>query len=132
MPHLTSVASRAAILDFEVPRSRIITEIFAEILFVTVPKMKVSYLLDILVGGVCNINQLPVGEVLKRRSLSACPQFLVDFASFGGMGTVWDVGCVWLWGCVGGGGWDRWAWKKLRYYNINNYRIDRGLRTTGV
>ena len=59
MPHLTSVASRAAILDFEVPRSRIITEIFAEILFVTVPKMKVSYLLDILVGGVCNINQLP-------------------------------------------------------------------------
>ena len=30
-----------------------------------------------------------------RRSLSACPQFLV--VDFGGMGTVWDDGCV-LWG----------------------------------
>jgi hypothetical protein len=36
---------------------------------------------------------------LARRSLSACPQFLVAFC---GMGTVWDVGCV-LW-CVGGTG----------------------------
>jgi hypothetical protein len=69
MPHLTSVASRAAILDFEVPRSRIITEIFAEILFVTVPKI----LLDILVGGVCNINQLPVGEVFKKVPIGLPP-----------------------------------------------------------
>ena len=29
-------------------------------------KMKVSYLLDILVGGVGNIDQLPVGEVGKK------------------------------------------------------------------
>jgi hypothetical protein len=28
-------------------------------------QMKVSYLLDILVGGPCNIDQLPVGEVGK-------------------------------------------------------------------
>jgi hypothetical protein len=40
-------------------------EIFVKNLFVAVPKMKVSYLLDILVGGVCNIDQLPVGEVFK-------------------------------------------------------------------
>ena len=38
---------------------------------------------------------------LARRSLSACPQFLVDFAFFGGM-TVWDDGCV-LWSAGGGG-----------------------------
>ena len=66
MQHLTSVASRAAILDFEVPRCRIIAEITAEIPLVAVPKMKVSYLLDILVGGVCNIDKLPVGEVGKK------------------------------------------------------------------
>ena len=28
--------------------------------------MKVSYLLDILVGGVCNIYELPVDEVGKK------------------------------------------------------------------
>jgi hypothetical protein len=73
MPHLTSVASRAAILDFEVPSCRIIAEIFAEILFVPVPKMKVSYLLDILVGGVCNIYELPVGEVRKKIPIGLPP-----------------------------------------------------------
>ena len=67
-PHLTftSVASRAAVLNFEVPRCRIITEITAEIPLVAVPKMKVSYLLDILVGCVGNIDQLPVDEVGKK------------------------------------------------------------------
>ncbi len=64
--HLTSVASHATILDFKVPRCRIIVEITAEILFVAVPKMKVSYLLDILGGGVCNIYELPVDEVGKK------------------------------------------------------------------
>ncbi len=75
MPHLTFtfVASHAAILDFEVPRCRIITEFFAEILFVVVPKMKVSYLLDILVGGVGNIDQLPVGEVGKKVPIGLLP-----------------------------------------------------------
>ena len=75
MPHLTFtfVASRAAILDFEVPRRRIIAEIFAEIIFVVVPKMKVSYLLDILVGGVGNIDQLPVGEVGKKVPIGLPP-----------------------------------------------------------
>ena len=74
MPLLTSVASRAAILDFEVPRRcQIIAEIFAEILFVPVPKMKVSYLLDILVGGVGNIDQLPVGEAGKKVPISLPP-----------------------------------------------------------
>ena len=73
MLHLTSVALHTAILDFEVPRRRIIAEIFAEILFVPVPKMKVSYLLDILVGGVGYIDQLPVGEVGKKVPISLPP-----------------------------------------------------------
>jgi hypothetical protein len=67
------VASRAAILDFEVPRCQIIAEIIAEILFVVVLKMKVSYLLDILVGGVCNIDELPVGEVGKKVPIGLPP-----------------------------------------------------------
>ena len=66
MPHLASIASRAAILNFEVPRCQIIMEISAEILFVAVPKIKVSYLLNILPSGVGNINQLPVDEVFKK------------------------------------------------------------------
>jgi hypothetical protein len=37
----------------------------AEIPFVTVPKMKVSDLIDIWVGGVGNINELSVGKVGK-------------------------------------------------------------------
>jgi hypothetical protein len=35
--------------------------------------MKVSYLLNILVGGVCNIDQLPVGEVGKKVPISLPP-----------------------------------------------------------
>ena len=35
--------------------------------------MKVSYLLDILVGGVCNIDELPVGEVGKKVPISLPP-----------------------------------------------------------
>ena len=74
-PHLTFtfVASRAAVFDFEVPRRRIIAEIIAEILFVVMPKMKASYLLDILVGGVGNIDQLPVGEVGKKVPIGLPP-----------------------------------------------------------
>jgi hypothetical protein len=107
MPHLTSVASCAAILNFKVPRCRIMTEIFAEILFVTVPKMKVSYLLDILVGGVCNIDQLPVGEVGKKVPISLPPVL-------GRLCFLWrhgdSVGC---WLCVVVCGWrGQWAWKK--------------------
>ena len=52
MPHLTSVALRATVLDFKVPRCRIIMEIMAEILFFAVPKMTVSDLIDVLGGGV--------------------------------------------------------------------------------
>ena len=63
----------AAILDFEVPRCRIIAEITTEISLVAVPKMKVSYLLDILVGGVCDINELPVGEVGKKVPIGLPP-----------------------------------------------------------
>ncbi len=75
MPHLTFtfVASRATVFDFEVPRRRIIAEIIAEILFVVMPKMKASYLLDILVGGVGNIDQLPVSEVGKKVPISLPP-----------------------------------------------------------
>ena len=57
---------RATIFDFKVPRCRIIAEITSKILFVPVTKMKVSYLLDILVGGVGNINELPVDKVGKK------------------------------------------------------------------
>ena len=73
MPHLTSVASRTAILDFKVPRCRIIAEICAKILFVAVPKMKVSCLLDILEGGVCNIYELLVDEVGKKVPIGLPP-----------------------------------------------------------
>ena len=66
MPHLTSVALRTTIFDFKVPRCRIIAEILSKILFVPVTKIKVSYLLDILVAGVGNINELPVDEVGKK------------------------------------------------------------------
>jgi hypothetical protein len=37
------------------------------------PKMKASYLLDILVGGVGNIDQLPVGEVGKKVPIGLPP-----------------------------------------------------------
>ena len=37
------------------------------------PKIKVSYLLDMLVGGVCNIDQLPVGEVFKKVPIGLPP-----------------------------------------------------------
>ena len=47
--------------------------IIAEILVVVVPKMKVSYLLDILVDGVGNIDQLPVGEVGKKVPIGLPP-----------------------------------------------------------
>ena len=75
MPHLTFtfVASCAAVLDFEVPRCRIIAEICAKILFIAVPKMKLSYLLDILEGGVCNIYELPVDEVGKKVPIGLPP-----------------------------------------------------------
>ena len=36
---------------------------------VAVPKMKVTNLLDILAGGVCNIYELPVDEVGKKVSI---------------------------------------------------------------
>ena len=75
MPHLTFtfVASRAAVFDFEVPRRRIIAEICAKILFIAVPKMKLSYLLDILEGGACNIYELPVDEVGKKVPIGLPP-----------------------------------------------------------
>ena len=49
-------------------------------------KMKVSDLIDIWVGGVNNINELPVGKVGKRRSLLACPHFFVLVVALGGIG----------------------------------------------
>jgi len=45
----------------------------AVILFFAVPKMKVSYLINVLVGGVCYINYLPVGEVGKKVSIGLPP-----------------------------------------------------------
>ena len=54
-------------------RGRVINEISAEIPLVAVPKMKVSYLLDILVGGVCDIDELPVGEVGKKVPIGLPP-----------------------------------------------------------
>jgi hypothetical protein len=86
MQHLTSVVSRSAILDFEVPCCRIIAEITAEILLVAVPKMKVSDLINIWVGGVGNIDQLPVGEVGKKVPIGSPPVL-----SFGGC-LGWHIG----------------------------------------
>ena len=71
---------RATILDFKVPRCRIIAEITAEIIFVVVSKMKFSYLLDILWGGVCEIDELPDGEVGKKVLIGLPPHLC--FGSF--------------------------------------------------
>jgi hypothetical protein len=102
MPHLTSVASCTAILDFEVPRCRIFTEITAGIPFVAVPKMKVSDLIDIWVGGVGNINELPVGKVGKKVPIGLPP--LLGFGGFLGWhgAVMWREGSgVVLWGDPG-------------------------------
>ncbi len=74
---------RAPLLNFEVPRGRVITEIPAEILFAAVPKMMVSDLIDIWVGGVGNINQLPVGEVGKKVPVGLPPLLCFVVASSG-------------------------------------------------
>ena len=61
--------------------------------------MKVSDLIDIWVGGVNNINELPVGKVGKRRSLLACPHFFVLVVALGGIGQKWREGSgseLWL------------------------------------
>ena len=44
--------------------------------------MKVSYLLDILEGGVCNIYELPVGEVSKKVPIGL-PQLLCSGSCLG-------------------------------------------------
>ena len=66
------------ILDFEVPRCRIFTEIAAKIPFVAVPKMKVSDLIDIWVGGVV----LKRGDIAVRRTANGLGEsffvFLLD------------------------------------------------------
>jgi len=78
--------------------------ITAKILFVPVTKMKVSYLLDILVGGVGNINKLPVDEVGKKVLIGLPPV----------LGSLWwHEDSVRCWLCVVVCGVDRWAWKKM-------------------
>jgi len=71
----------------------------AENVFVPVPKMKVSYLLDILVGGVSYIDELPVDTVGKKVLIGLPPVLC-----FGGC--LWrhgeSVGC---WLCVVVCGW---------------------------
>ena len=87
---------RAPILDFKVPRCRIIAEICAKILFISVPKMKVSYLLDILEGGVCNIYELPVGEVRKKIPIGL-PPLLCFGGCHGERGAeLWWLCCVYV------------------------------------
>mgnify|MGYP006897673732 CR=1 FL=1 len=96
MPHLTSVASRAAVLNFKVPHCRITAEITAEFPLVAVPKMKVSYLLNILVGGVCNIYELPVGEVGKKVPIGL-PPLLCFGGCHGERGAeLWWLCCVYV------------------------------------
>jgi hypothetical protein len=63
----------AATLDFEVPLGQIITEITAEILFVAVPKIGLSNLINIWLGGAGNINELPVGKVGKKVPIGLPP-----------------------------------------------------------
>ena len=48
-------------------------EITEEIPLVAVPKMKVSYQLNILVGCFCYIDELPVGEVGKKVPIGLPP-----------------------------------------------------------
>ncbi len=54
-------------------RDPTLPKIAAEIPFVAVPKMKVSDLIDIWVGGVGSIDQLPVGEVGKKVPIGLPP-----------------------------------------------------------
>jgi hypothetical protein len=73
MPQLTFAAfvvSRAAILNFEVPRGQIITEILAEIDAITMPKMSESHLLDIWQGGVGYVDLMCVNKV--REAVLIC------------------------------------------------------------
>ena len=89
MPHLTSIALRTALLNFEVPSCQIFTKITAEIPFLTVPKMMVSDLIDIWVGGVGNFNKLPVVKVGKKVPIGLSP--LLCFGGFLG----WHGAVIW-------------------------------------
>ena len=78
--------------------------------------MKVSYLLDILEGGVCNIYELPVGEVSKKVPIGLPP--LLCFGSCLG----WHRAEIWR----EGSGSELWlccvvcAGKKMTFYSFNN------------
>ena len=64
-----------------------------EIPFVAVPKMKLSDLLDIWVGGVVSVISMSCLLIrLARRSLSACPYFFVLVIALGGVGQKWREG----------------------------------------
>ena len=92
--------SRAAILDFEGPRCRILAEITAEIKLGTVPEMEVSHLFDILVGAIRKID-LPCVDELGKIVLIGLPPVpgFVDFLGWHEVGErVTMDGCV-LW-CV--------------------------------
>ena len=82
MTHLTSIASRATILNFQVPRGRIIAEIRAEIPIVAIPKMDESKL-----GKVVSVMSICCALIKSAGwSLSACPQFWVALYCIGGNG----------------------------------------------
>jgi len=64
-----------------------------EIPFVAVPKMKLSDLLDIWVGGAVSVILMSCLLIkLARRSLSACPHFFVLVVALGGVGQKWREG----------------------------------------
>ncbi len=88
----------AAILNFEVPRSRIITEILAKILGVAMPKMGEPHLLDIWQGGVGYVNLVlvyKVGEAVLICLPSALGCLFWHWRKWGGL---WVVVCGWLGG----------------------------------
>ena len=65
----------------------------ADIIFAAVPKMKLSNLLDMLVGGVGIINELPVDKVSKKVLIGLPPLLcLVVALAMGGIWQKWREG----------------------------------------
>ncbi len=75
MPHLLSAfdPSRTAVVDFQVPSGQKIAEVKAEIPLVAMLKMSPLHLVDILEGGVSNINQLPINKVVEEVPIGLPP-----------------------------------------------------------
>jgi hypothetical protein len=87
-PHLTSTSHvlRVIIFFFEGLSSQIITEIPAEISCITMAKMGLSHLLNILEGGLGDVNELLVYKLRRAVLINMPPVFDCFFNDIGGNG----------------------------------------------